>query len=72
MTIVRETPTVFTVDEVAAILRIGRISAYQAIERGEIPSVRVGRRILVPRVAFEQMLGASAIPQSAIDNLSTK
>ena len=65
MTTAREDPIVLTVDEVAEILRIGRISAYQAIERGEIPHVRVGRRILVPRVAFERMLSASATP--AID-----
>jgi excisionase family DNA binding protein len=70
MTIAREAPTVLTVDEVAAILRIGRISAYQAIERGEIPTVRVGRRILVPRAAFEAMLNSSTTPRPAIDNLS--
>jgi excisionase family DNA binding protein len=67
MTIATESPAVLTVDEVAEILRIGRISAYQAIERGEIPSVRVGRRILVPRIRFEQMLNPSATPKSGID-----
>jgi excisionase family DNA binding protein len=72
MTIAREGPTVLTVDEVAEILRIGRISAYQAVERGEIPSVRVGRRILVPRVAFERMFSASATPQPPIDTLSIR
>ena len=52
----KNAPTVFTVDEVARILRIGRISAYQAIERGDVPSIRIGRRILIPRMALEQML----------------
>jgi excisionase family DNA binding protein len=69
MTITREPPTVLTVDEVAQILRIGRISAYHAIERGEIPSVRVGRRILVPRFAFEQMLNPGSTPKPAADAL---
>jgi len=49
-------PAVFTVLEVAKILRIGKISAYQAIERGDLPSIRIGRRILIPRAAFEQLL----------------
>lgn len=49
-------PTVLTVVEVAKILRIGKISAYQAIERGEVPSIRIGRRILIPRMALEQLL----------------
>ena len=49
-------PTVLTVVEVAKILRIGKISAYQAIERGEVPSIRIGRRILIPRFALEQLL----------------
>jgi excisionase family DNA binding protein len=49
-------PTVFTVCEVARILRIGKISVYQAIARGEIPCIRIGRRILIPKNALEQML----------------
>jgi excisionase family DNA binding protein len=49
-------PTVLTVVEVAKILRIGRLTAYQAIERGEVPSIRIGRRILIPRMALEQLL----------------
>lgn len=49
-------PTVFTVCEVAKILRLGKISVYQAIARGEIPCIRIGRRILIPRYALERML----------------
>jgi len=40
---------VLTVEETAKALRLGRISAYKAIQRGDIPSIRIGRRILVPR-----------------------
>ena len=68
----KNTPTVFTVDEVAKILRIGRISAYQAIERGDVPSIRIGRRILIPRAALEQMLNRFPISKSAGDNLSPR
>lgn len=49
-------PTVYTVCEVARILRLGKISVYQAIEKGEIPCIRIGRRILIPRHALERLL----------------
>jgi excisionase family DNA binding protein len=52
-------PEVLTVKEVAAVLRIGRSAAYAAVHAGEIPSVRLGRAIRVPRQALELLLGAS-------------
>lgn len=51
-----ESKRTFTVDEVAALLCIGRNTAYEAVKGGEIPSIRIGRRILVPRDALERML----------------
>ena len=48
----------FSVEEVAQILGIGRASAYRAIKRGEIPSIRIGRRYLVPRYAIERLVVA--------------
>jgi hypothetical protein len=41
----------------------GKISACQAIERGEVPSIRIGRRILIPRMALEQVLNRFSIPK---------
>ena len=49
-------PLVLTVEEAAEALRISRQSAYQAVRNGEIPTVKVGRRILVPRQQLEEML----------------
>jgi len=64
----KNNPAVFTVCEVAEILRIGRISAYQAIEKGEIPCIRIGRRILVPRHALERLLESiRPVPTSAAE-----
>jgi excisionase family DNA binding protein len=37
-----------TVPQVALLLGIGRNSAYEAVHRGDIPSMRFGRRIVVP------------------------
>jgi len=45
-----------TVDEAARCLGIGRNSAYEAIARGEIPVIKVGKRLLVPKAALEKML----------------
>jgi excisionase family DNA binding protein len=54
---VAELPLVLTVEEAADALRIGRTAAYEAVRRGDIPSVRICRSIRVPRHALEQMLG---------------
>jgi excisionase family DNA binding protein len=45
-----------TVEEAAVALGISRASAYEAVRRGDVPSIRIGRRILVPRRALDQML----------------
>lgn len=45
-----------TVPEVAALLRISRGSAYEAVRTGQIPSLRFGRVIRVPRHALEHLL----------------
>ena len=52
----RTPPATYTVTEVANLLRIGRNSAYEAIKRGDLPALRVGKRLLVPRVALEKLL----------------
>lgn len=41
-------PLTLTIPEVAQRLGIGRSCAYEAVRKGEIPSIRVGRRIVVP------------------------
>ncbi|MEX1207457.1 MAG: helix-turn-helix domain-containing protein [Acidimicrobiia bacterium] len=48
-----------TVGEAARFLGIGRNSAYEAVRRNEIPSIRIGRRIVIPRHRFLEWLGAS-------------
>jgi excisionase family DNA binding protein len=44
-----------TVEETAARLGISRPSAYQGVRLGQIPSIRIGRRLLVPVAALERM-----------------
>jgi excisionase family DNA binding protein len=45
-----------TIPEVAKLLGIGRNQAYEAARRGEIPVIKIGKRMLVPLVALERML----------------
>lgn len=48
--------TMMSPDEVAMCLGIGRNSVYQAIHTGQIPSIRIGKLLLIPRTAIEKML----------------
>lgn len=54
MTIKRKT---ITVEEGAAALDISRSLAYAAVRRGEIPSIKIGNRTLIPRTKFEEKFG---------------
>lgn len=48
-----------TVSEAARTLGIARASAYQAVASGELESLRIGKRILIPRCAIERMLSGT-------------
>ena len=45
-----------TVEEAARALGIGRSAGYAAARNGELPTVKIGRRLLVPRDALDRML----------------
>lgn len=45
-----------TVEEAAVYLGVSRASAYNAARAGQLPTVRVGRRLLVPTAALRRML----------------
>ena len=46
----------YSVPEAAKILGLNRNSGYDAVKRGEIPVIRFGKRLLVPKAAVEQLL----------------
>ena len=50
---------VVSVERAGAIFGISRSSAYIAVKSGEIPSVRLGRRLVVPTAALLRMLDAA-------------
>ena len=51
-----------TVEEAGHLLGIGRGLAYEAARRGELPVIRLGRRLLVPRAALLRLLEAGEAP----------
>jgi excisionase family DNA binding protein len=52
-------PEVLTAREAAAILRIGRNQLYQAVARGELGAIRIGRSIRIPRQALLALLAST-------------
>jgi len=54
----------YSVDEAAEVLGISRASAYEAIRKGEIPHIKIGKRILIPRVMLDDLL---ALWETVID-----
>lgn len=45
-----------TVEQAGKLLRIGRNTAYEAVRSGQIPSIKIGKRLLVPIAAMNQLL----------------
>lgn len=54
-----------TVEEAARVLGISRSSAYECVRRGELRAVRLGRRLVVPRLVVEQLLAGDARPSTS-------
>ena len=46
----------YTVPEAGKRLKIGRNQAYAAAKRGEIPTIKIGRSLRVPKPAFDRLL----------------
>ncbi len=44
------------VPEAAEMLGISRNFAYELVKRGELPSIRFGKRIVIPKIALEKRL----------------
>jgi excisionase family DNA binding protein len=47
---------VYDVPEAGAKLGLSRNSSYEAAARGDIPTIRIGRLLKVPKAAFDRML----------------
>jgi excisionase family DNA binding protein len=59
-TIVPGERLVLTVAEAGELLGISRAFAYELVARGELPIIRLGRRIVVPKAALLAMIDLAA------------
>lgn len=56
LTSLESLPVLLTAPEVQKILRVSRITVYRMIERGDIPTIRFGRKVRIPRDRFLEWL----------------
>jgi excisionase family DNA binding protein len=65
-----ELPPTITVEEAGRLLGISRRSAYRAAARGQIPSFKIGRRLLVPTPALLAMLRQVGAQDRGVEDVS--
>jgi excisionase family DNA binding protein len=53
-------PAILTVSEVGKVLRFSRAGAYCLVRSPGFPAIKVGRRLIVPKVAFLKWLESRA------------
>ena len=53
---------VTTVEEAGRMLGLSRSAAYRCAAAGQLPTVRLGRKLKVPLDALDRMLGAASSP----------
>jgi excisionase family DNA binding protein len=58
----QDMPPTISIEEASEILGISRRSAYRAASAGELPTLRLGRRLLVPTARLLALLGVGAQP----------
>jgi excisionase family DNA binding protein len=49
-------PLALTPEEAGQVLRIGRSATYRALRSGSLPSIRVGRKFVIPRDVLRKKL----------------
>lgn len=49
-------PRTYTVEDIAAMLNIGRTSAYQLVKEGHFKIVRIGNAIRISKKSFDEWL----------------
>lgn len=51
---------VYDVPEAGALLGLTRNASYEAVKRGELPVIRIGKLLKVPKSAFHAMIEAAS------------
>lgn len=55
----KENCLTFSIQEAGAVLGLGRDASYAAVANGDIPVIRLGKRLRVPKAAIERMIEAA-------------
>lgn len=63
MAITEAEPLTYTVAEAARLIGVSRRFAYEMAGTGELPSVRLGHKVMVPRAALERFLAGTPVDQ---------
>lgn len=63
------TRQMLTVPEAAEILRVSANHVYKLAERGEIEHLRLGRRVLIPRVVIDDLCGLTVATAPALPSV---
>lgn len=50
-----------SVVDAGRVLGLGKTGAYAAVARGEIPSIRIGKRLLVPKAQLRALLEGETV-----------
>lgn len=59
-------PPILTVERAGKLLGMSRSAAYRAVDRGDIPALRMGGRWLVPTAALLRLIGVAEAVDEAI------
>jgi len=65
MTAITDRPLLLKVGQAAALLGIGRSTAYELIAEGQLPCVRIGSVMRVPRAALEAWIASCTLAPAA-------
>jgi excisionase family DNA binding protein len=61
----------YTVTEAATVLGISRASAYERVRAGELPALRLGRRIVIARAVVDAFVSGVAMNGDGRDRAAT-
>lgn len=56
--------SVYSVKEIQELFHLSKASVYNAIKAGTIPSIRIGGRVLIPKVQINRMLHGENVHQT--------
>ena len=61
----------YTVTEAATVLGISRTSAYERVRAGDLPALRLGRRIVIARAVVDAFVTGAAVTGDGRDRAAT-